>query len=156
MTKPTVTKFEVTEQMVEAAIAAKALYWFEPPQNISEGDDMRAAITAAFEASGLVERIAELEAGERQMFEQWNRLQDLLQSYEDKCQEHGIQLIEWKEFKPEELAHDPLSKEPQSLAEAMQQVCAVAQQAQQEDGFDAYFSQIENIALNALNKEPTP
>lgn len=56
MTKPT-----VTDQMVEAAIAAKALYWFEPPQNISEGDDMRAAIAAAIEASGLVERIAELE-----------------------------------------------------------------------------------------------
>jgi hypothetical protein len=56
MTKPT-----VTEQMVEAAIAAKALYWFEPPaQNISEGEAMRAAITAAIEASGILEENARL------------------------------------------------------------------------------------------------
>jgi hypothetical protein len=56
------SKFEISDAMVEAAIAAKALYWFKPPaQNISEGEAMRAAISAAFEASGLVERIAELE-----------------------------------------------------------------------------------------------
>ncbi len=64
------TKFEVTDAMLESAIAA----WFAvvegidprtcegvpvPPENLH--DAMRAAITAAFEASGLVERIAELE-----------------------------------------------------------------------------------------------
>jgi hypothetical protein len=64
------TKFEVTDAMLESAIAA----WFAvvegidprtcegvpvPPENLH--DAMRAAITAALEASGLVERIAELE-----------------------------------------------------------------------------------------------
>lgn len=56
------SKFEVSDAMVEAAIAAKALYWFEPPAQIGEGEAMRAAIIAAIEASGLVGRIAELEA----------------------------------------------------------------------------------------------
>jgi hypothetical protein len=58
MTKPT-----VTAQMVEAAIKAKALYWHETrAPDIVEGDAMRAALTAAIEASGLVEENARLRA----------------------------------------------------------------------------------------------
>jgi len=57
MTKPT-----VTEQMVEAAKTARNLYLDETPaEDLVRMGAMRAAITAAFEASGLVERIAELE-----------------------------------------------------------------------------------------------
>ena len=88
-------KYEVTDAMVEAAIRGHL-------SNDEYMYDMRAAITAAIEASGLVERIAELEDGEKQVAKQWNRLQDLLQSYEAKCKEHGIQLIDWQEFKLEE------------------------------------------------------
>ena len=54
MTKPT-----VTDAMVEAAL----IKWHD--QDIgshNQSDFMQAAITAAIEASGLVERIAELEA----------------------------------------------------------------------------------------------
>jgi hypothetical protein len=50
------TKYEVTEQMVEAAKHAYFNPWPEPRP-------MRAAITAAIEASGLVEENARLREG---------------------------------------------------------------------------------------------
>ena len=94
------TKFEVTDDVLDVAEIAY------DNQSVLDRDErhhcyrgpMRAAISAALEASGLVERIAELEAGEKQMAEQWNRLQDLLGAMEKKAAEHGIQLIDWQEF----------------------------------------------------------
>lgn len=52
-------KYEVTDDAIHAAIDAYEKE-FAPPYCV-EFDAMRAAITAAIEASGLVERIAELE-----------------------------------------------------------------------------------------------
>ena len=54
------TKFEVTDDAIHTAIDAYEKE-YAPPYCV-EFDAMRAAITAAIEASGLVERIAELEA----------------------------------------------------------------------------------------------
>lgn len=55
------TKFEVTEQMVEAAKTARNLYLDETPaEDLVRSGAMRAAITAAIEASGLVEENARL------------------------------------------------------------------------------------------------
>jgi hypothetical protein len=53
------TKFEVTDEMLGDAIRAYNRAYCTKDQVWD--DAMRAAISAAFEASGLVERIAELE-----------------------------------------------------------------------------------------------
>lgn len=56
-------KYEVTEQMVEAAMTAYDSHDAGSlGQLFAHAPAMQAAITAAIEASGLVERIAELEA----------------------------------------------------------------------------------------------